>query len=375
MDCSSVVTPCYVCDEAALRRNLEQLSAVREAAGCKILLALKGFAMFSVFPMIRGYLDGVSASSPHEAELGRDYFGGEIHAYAPAYSAEDLEALIGLVHTINFNSLRQWRLFQERFPANTLQCGLRVNPGYSEVKTERYNPCARYSRLGVKPESLEGESLEGLCGLHFHTMCEQNSDTLERTVEVFEQRFGHLLPRMDWVNFGGGHHITRDDYDVDRLVRVVKGFRERHGVEVYLEPGEAVALNAGFLAGSVLDVVSNEMGIAILDVSATAHMPDVLEMPYRPEVIGGLPAGEGPYTYRLTGPTCLAGDVIGDYSFAEPLEIGDKVVFTDMAHYTMVKNSTFNGVQLPSIAICREADGAIDVVREFGYEDYRSRLS
>lgn len=382
---SEVETPCYVVDLGALRRNLEILADVQQRAGCKILLALKGFAMWSVFPVVREYLAGVAASSVSEARLGREELCAgrddrEVHAYAPAYSEADVGELVELADHIVFNSVGQWQRHRERVrtAGRRIECGLRLNPRHSEVEVAIYDPCAPCSRLGVPPEALPAAGapeLEGIDGLHFHTLCELGSDALERTLAAVEERFGAHIDRVKWVNFGGGHHITRPDYDVERLVRVIRAFKERHGVEVYLEPGEAIALYTGVLVASVLDLSHNEMDIAILDTSATAHMPDVLEMPYRPDILGAGQPGEHPHTYRLGGLTCLAGDVIGDYSFPSPLAIGDKLVFLDMAHYTMVKNTTFNGVRLPSIAIHDPENRKLQVVRRFGYEDYKARLS
>ncbi|MCE5283949.1 MAG: carboxynorspermidine decarboxylase [Deltaproteobacteria bacterium] len=376
LDLKDLPTPCYVIDEPALVRNLEVLDAVQERTGCKILMALKGFAMFGVFPLIRQRLRGVAASSLHEARLGREEFGREVHVYAPAYREGEFDELLACCDHIVFNSFSQWRRFKPRIASakKEVSCGIRVNPEHSEVRVALYDPCAPFSRLGVTREHFRGEDLRGISGLHFHTLCELNADSLERTLRAFEEKFGEFIPAMKWINFGGGHHITRPDYDVELLCRLIADFRKRYGVEVYLEPGEAVALNAGYLIASVLDLLHNGRPIAILDASAAAHAPDVLEMPYRPEIEGAGKEGEFPYSYRLGGLTCLAGDVFGDYSFPEPLQVGSKLVFTDMAHYTMVKNTTFNGVGLPAIAI-RGADGKIRIVRRFGYEDYRNRLS
>lgn len=388
-------TPCYVCDLSALRGNLEILAGVQERAGCKILLALKGFAMWSVFPIVRQYLSGVTTSSPHEARLGREEFCGhtddgpgsgpgdkEVHVYAPAYSEADMAELVELVDHIVFNSFAQWRRFAPmlRSAGRSIEAGIRVNPEHREVEVALYDPCAPRSRLGVPLAHFEPEHLEGISGLHLHTLCELGSDALERTVEAVEQKFGPYLAAMKWLNLGGGHHITREDYDVERLVRVVQRLRERYDVEIYLEPGEAIALDTGVLVASVLDIMHNDIDIAILDTSATAHMPDVLEMPYRPVIIGGADPGEKAHTFRLGGLTCLAGDVIGDYSFDRPLQIGDRLVFLDMIHYTMVKNTTFNGVRLPSIAMFEPGTGepgtrTLEVIRRFRYEDYRDRLS
>jgi len=375
-DIHTIPTPCYVCDEAALERNLKILDSVREKTGCKIIMALKGFAMFSVFPLIRRYLHGTTASSLDEARLGFEEFGGEVHVCAPAYREDEFKELLGYSDHIVFNSFSQWNRFKPAVQGSKkpIRCGLRVNPEHSEVAVPIYDPCGPGSRLGITRENFKPQELSGISGLHFHTLCELNADALIRTLPVFEDKFGNFLTGMRWVNFGGGHHITRKDYDVQLLCRLINEFKTRHPLEVYLEPGEAVALNAGVLVASVLDIIHNEMDIAILDTSAAAHMPDVLEMPYRPEIAGAGKPGQYPYTYRLGGVTCLAGDVIGDYSFPEPLRVGAKLIFQDMAHYTMVKNNTFNGVRLPAIAVADSA-GNIRIVRRFQYEDYRNRLS
>jgi carboxynorspermidine decarboxylase len=375
IDVSGVDTPAYIVDLGRLRANLAILRDVQARTGCKILLALKGFAMWSVFPVVGEYLAGIAASSPHEARLGREQLGKEVHAYAPAYSQADIAELVTLVDHIVFNSFSQWQRFRAAV-GERIACGMRINPQHSEVAVPLYDPCAPGSRLGVTRDQFRPDQMDGLSGLHFHTLCELGSDALERTLAVVEDRFDAELGRVAWVNFGGGHHITRPDYDVERLVRIVSDFRRRRRVEVYLEPGEAIAINTGILVTSVLDVVrSSGIDVAILDTSATAHMPDVLEMPYRPVIVGAGRPGEHAHTYRLGGLTCLAGDVIGDYSFARPLAVGDKLVFADMAHYTMVKNTTFNGVRLPSIALHDPATRTVEVVRRFGYEDYKNRLS
>ena len=372
-----VPTPCFVLDEAALKHNLSVLASVQDRTGCKILLALKGFAMFSVFPLIRETLFGVCASSPHEARLGREEFGGEVHAFAAAYSDKDMRQILAVSDHIVFNSFAQWERFRPmvRVSDRPVSCGIRVNPAHSEMEIPIYDPCAPCSRLGVLREQFEGQSLEGISGLHFHTLCEKNSDALERTLERFEDQFKEFIPQMKWINFGGGHHITRSDYDVDRLCRLISNFKSKYGKVVYLEPGEAVALNAGYLVATVLDIVHNEMNIAILDTSAATHMPDVLEMPYRPDIIGAGQPGEKSHTYRLAGLSCLAGDIIGDYSFDRPLAPGNKLVFCDMAHYSMVKTNTFNGIQLPSIAIYQPETDNFSIIREFGYADFKGRLS
>ncbi len=330
------------------------------------------------------YLRGTTASSVAEARLGREELGGQVHAYAPAWTADDLREVCTLVDHVVFNSPGQWRRLRPvveaaRAAGHALSCGLRVNPEHREVEVALYDPAAPCSRLGTTRANVTADDLDGLDGLHFHTLCELGPDALERTLAALEARFGDLLPRLPagrrWVNFGGGHHITRPGYDTDHLVRLVRDFRARWDVEVFLEPGEAVALGTGVLVASVLDVIDNGMPIAILDTSATAHMPDVLEMPYRPVIVGAGEPGERALTYRLGGLTCLAGDVIGDYSFDAPLTVGQKLVFLDMAHYTMVKTTTFNGVRLPSIATHDPATGEIRVSRRFGYRDYRDRLA
>jgi len=373
---ADIRTPCYIVDRALLRKNLEKLKTVQDMTGCKILMAQKAFAMWSVSDLIGEYLWGTAVSSLFEAMLGREEFGGEVHLCAPGLRDDEFEMYMRLCDHIVFNSLSQWRHFRGRIETSdrSISCGLRINPMHSEVKTAMYDPCAAGSRMGVLPEQLKGQSLEGLNGLHFHTLCELNSDALERTLAAVEKHFWQYLPEAEWVNFGGGHHITRDDYDIDLLCDLINDFSRRYEVQVYLEPGEAVALNAGVLVSSVLDIVHNDVDIAILDTSAATHMPDVLEMPYRPVVEGAAEPGEYRHTYRLAGPSCLAGDVIGDYSFKRPLKRGDRLVFGDMAHYTMVKNTMFNGIRLPDIVI-RDEDGGCHVQRQFGYEDFKSRLS
>ncbi|MBN2301338.1 MAG: carboxynorspermidine decarboxylase [Lentisphaerae bacterium] len=375
-DLSGVSTPCYLVDEKLLKRNLQKLAFVREQSQCKMLLALKAFAMYDVADLVGKYLDGVAASSIDEARLGKEKFRGEVHMCAPAYREKDLPELLTYIDHIVFNSSKQWRRLHDYVvdQAKDVSFGIRVNHCHSEVATEAYDPCRRYSRLGVVREEFDTELLEGITGLHFHSLCELGTDALERTLAAFETQFGQVLYDMEWVNFGGGHHITRDDYNVDRLCELVSAFRDKYGVAVYLEPGEAIALNAGYLIASVIDITKNENDIAILDTSASAHMPDVLEMPYRPKIIGADDSGKYKYNYTLGGMTCLAGDVIGDYSFPKRLEIGDKLVFCDMAHYTMVKNTTFNGIRLPSIALIDAETRDIRVVKEFSYEDFVTRL-
>jgi carboxynorspermidine decarboxylase len=380
IDVTDLETPCFVTDLGALEANLQILADVQQRAECTILLALKGFAQWSTFPLVKRYLAGATSSSVAEARLAREELGGEVHAYAPAYSDGEMRELVTLADHIVLNSPAQWRRHRPTIEAarragRPISAGLRVNHEHQEVEVALYDPAGACSRLGTTRVNLTAADLEGIDGLHFHTLCQVNSDALERAVAAFEQKFGEFIPQMKWVNFGGGHHITRPDYDRDRLVRVVRDFRETWKVPVYLEPGEAVALGTGVLVASVMDTLHNGMDIAILDTSATAHMPDVLEMPYRPVIIGAADPGAKPHTYRLGGMTCLAGDVIGDYSFDRPLEVGDKLVFLDMAHYTMVKTTTFNGVRLPSIATHDPVARKITVHRRFGYHDYRDRLS
>ena len=369
-------TPCYVVDEQLLTGNLRILDSIRKETGCKILLAQKAFSMFSVYPLIAKYLDGAASSSLFEARLAREEMGKEVHVYAPAYRDDEFDEILKYSDHVVFNSFGQWKKFRERVRSapRKISCGIRVNPEYSEIETKIYDPCAKGSRLGVTLSQFEPGELEGIEGLHFHTMCEQGAETLDRTLRVFEEKFSRFLSGMKWVNFGGGHHITKPGYDLGLLKDCIRRVQDRYGVAVYLEPGEAVALNAGFLVSTVLDVLENGVKLAILDASAECHMPDVLEMPYRPELVGAGKPGEFPYTYRLGGPTCLAGDVIGDYSFPRPLKAGDRLTFRDMAIYSIVKNNTFNGVNLPSILLYGETEG-FRLVREFGYGDFKSRLS
>ncbi|MBF0780301.1 MULTISPECIES: carboxynorspermidine decarboxylase [unclassified Granulicatella] len=371
-------SPAYVVDETLLRKNLEILQHVKQETGCKILLAQKGFSMFYFYPLMREYLDGTTASGSFEARLGYEEFGGETHIFSPAFTKQEIETVLPMVEHIVFNTPTQLKQYKPLIESSgkRIEIGLRVNPEFSTQASEHaiYDPSAKFSRLGTTLSHFDERILSDLDGLHFHTLCQQNSDDLEKTVAVFEEKFGRYLHGMKWVNFGGGHHITRADYDIDRLIRVINRIKKTYDVQVYLEPGEAVALNTGFLVATVIDINFNEMNIAILDTSASCHMPDVLEMPYRPEVIGaGLP-NEKAYTYRFGGPTCLAGDIIGDYSFDKPLTIGDRVVFTDMAHYSMVKNNTFNGMPLPTIAAFTQEGEAV-IVKQFGYADFKERLS
>ena len=380
-DPARVATPAFVVDEGLLADNLTVLGRVKARTGCRILLALKCFAMYRVFPQLAEVLDGVCCSSPHEARLGREEFGREVHSFAAAYSAADIEDLALTSDHLVFNSFAQKDRFmplaRQRAAAagRRLEFGLRINPEHSEGAVPLYDPCAPGSRLGIRRADFRTDRLDGISGLHWHNLCEQDADCLERTVAAVEHAFGDVLPRMAYVNFGGGHHITRPGYDLDLLVSIVNRFRERWGVQVYLEPGEAVALNAGYLVATVLDVVNADLPVAVIDASVPAHMPDVLEMPYRPHVIGAGEPGEKGWTCRIGGLSCLAGDVAGEYSFDRPLVAGDRLVFTDMAIYTMVKTNTFNGVQLPAIVLYHPDEDRLETVRRFGYEDFKTRLS
>ncbi|KEF34127.1 MULTISPECIES: carboxynorspermidine decarboxylase [Deinococcus] len=390
IDWASIPSPAFVLDETRLRRNLALISHVQRESGAQIIVAFKGFAMWSTFPLLREYgITGATASSLNEARLAREELGGEVHVYAPAYSEEDFPQILELADHLVFNSFSQWERFRPQVEAaraagRQLHVGLRVNPEYAEVETDLYNPAGPFSRLGVTRREFREDLLEGIDGLHFHTLCEKDSDTLERTLEVLERNFGEFLPRMKWVNFGGGHLMTREGYDLERLIRVVRAFREKWGVHVILEPGSAFGWQTGWLVSSVLDVVHNVKDIALLDISVSAHMPDVLEMPYRPRILGaGDPPSDehreatetgGGHPYLIGGTTCLAGDVVGEYVFDRELRVGDRVVFDDMIHYTMVKTTFFNGVKHPDIGILH-ADGRYERVKTFGYEEFKAKLS
>jgi len=369
-------SPCWLLEEKKLRHNLELLHEVKEKSGAKILLALKGYALWKSFPLIQEYLDGCCASGLYEAKLAAEEFGREVHTYSPAFKEEEIEEIAAISHHLVFNSPAQFKRFSPKAKEINpkLSLGLRVNPEYSESPKEIYNPCGLNSRLGTTLKNFDESILEACDGLHFHALCEQDSSALENVLKNFEEKFGAYLSGMKWVNFGGGHHITRKGYDIDRLISLIVSFKERYGVEVYLEPGEAVGWETGPLIATVLDIVHNGMEITILDTSAEAHMPDTIIMPYRAEVRGAGKAGEKAHTYRLAGNTCLAGDIMGDYSFDRPLQIGDRIFFEDQMHYTMVKATTFNGIKLPSIAI-EDINGKIEVVREFTYRDFKERLS
>ncbi|WP_041523059.1 carboxynorspermidine decarboxylase [Gilvimarinus agarilyticus] len=379
-DATRVPSPCFVVDRVAIEDNLKLLHRVGVESGAKVLGALKAFSCWSLADLNRKYLWGSCASGVNEAKLAREYYGGEVHTYSAAFKEADLIEVLKLSDHVVFNSMSQWQRFKplcmaakEKRPE--LKFGLRINPEHSEGDVPLYDPCAPKSRMGVPLAEFDTELLEGISGLHFHTLCEQDVPPLARTLAAVEQKFGHVLGTLEWVNFGGGHHITRENYQVDELIDLVRGFSEKFDVQVYLEPGEAVAIHSGVLVAEVLDVFTSTVPQAILDTSATCHMPDTLEMPYRADIFGAGEAGEKAHTYRLGGMTCLAGDVIGDYSFAQPLEVGQRLVFDDMAHYTMVKTTTFNGINLPAIALWNSETDELEVVREFGYGDFKTRLS
>lgn len=373
---SGIATPSYVLDQRAFHYNGSILKHVQDETGAQILLAQKAFSCTAIYPILRNYLAGTTASGLYEARLAAEEFGGDVHVFSPAYKPDEMTELVKIADHIVFNSISQWKRYREQVLCadRQISAGLRINPEYSEACAEIYDPCAPGSRFGVLASLMTEDDLDGIEGLHFHTLCEQGSDALERTLEHVVAKFDKYLQKMKWLNMGGGHLITSDHYDVPRLIRVIKELQARYPhLQIFLEPGEAISSGGGVLIGSVIDIVENGMQIAVLDVSATTHMPDVLEMPYRPDVEGSGQPGEKKHTYRFGGPTCLSGDVIGDYSFDEPLEIGDQIVFHDMAHYTMVKNSTFNGVPLPSISIMRDG-GPVELVRKFGYKNFKCRL-
>jgi len=367
-------SPSYVCEENLLENNLKLLKKVQDEADVNILLALKGFALHSTFDLCKKYLKGCCASGLHEAILAKEEFGGEVHTYSPAFKEEEFDEIVSLSNHVVFNSFNQLNLLKHKAIGKT-SIGLRVNPEYSSVEVDLYNPCGAFSRLGITKANFDETQLENIDGLHFHALCEQNVDALQGALKNFEENFGEYLAQMKWVNFGGGHHITREDYDVEGLIITLKEFKNRYPhLEVYLEPGEAVGWQTGYLMATVLDIVNNGMNIAILDTSAEAHMPDTLAMPYKAEIRGAKDANIKEFTYRLGGNTCLAGDIIGDYSFDKPLAVGDKIILEDMIHYTMVKTTTFNGIKLPSIVI-KTSNGCYQIVNNFGYNNYKVRLS
>lgn len=379
-DPNRVPSPCFVVDKAAIERNLHILQDVQTRSGAKILAALKAFSFWKLGALTTQFLSGTCASGLHEARLGHEEYGGELHVYSAAFKAQDLREILSIADHVVFNSHQQWQHFQDLIKTakeaqNNISFGLRINPLHSEGDVPLYDPCAAGSRLGIPANQFPFDDLTGIDGLHFHTLCEQDFPPLQRTIAAVEKNFGKVLPQMKWVNFGGGHLITEDDYQRDDLIQLIKDFSQKYDLQVYLEPGEAIAINAGALVAEVVDIVHNDLDIAILDTSATCHMPDTLEMPYRAHIRGaGLP-NEKAHTYRLGGMTCLAGDVMGDYSFDQPLHIGQRLLFDDMAHYTMVKTNTFNGINLPSLAVWDSRTDDLEVIRSFGYADFKQRLS
>lgn len=374
-DLTALPTPCYVIDEGQLIANLEILQRVERNTGAKILLAQKAFSAWQLYPLIGKYISGTACSGLYEARLGFEEMGRENHVFSAAYRENEIDEIISCCGHVIFNSFGQLDRYRDRVLAAGRKIGLRINPEFSTQEGhEIYDPCSPRSRLGITNKNFRRDDLRGVTGLHFHTLCEQNSDDLEKTLAAAEEKFGDVMRKMEWINLGGGHHITRSDYDIPRLERCIRHLQETYGLEVFLEPGEAVALNAGWLVTEVLDLTENDMPIAILDTSAACHMPDVLEMPYRPPLMNSGKAGEKRFTYRLGSQTCLAGDVIGEYSFDSPLSIGDRLVFGDMAIYSMVKNNTFNGMPLPEI-ILKKSDETFVSLKKFGYEDFKGRLS
>ena len=367
-------SPAYVCEEELLENNLKLLKRVQDETGVKILLALKGFAMHSTFDLCKKYLKGCCASGLHEALLAKEEFGKEVHTYSPAFKDEEIDEIISISNHLVFNSFNQLKRYKDK-AFKKVSLGVRLNPEYSSVEVDLYNPCAPNSRLGITKANFDESQLQYLEGYHFHALCEQNVDALEGALANFEKNFSLYFSQLKWVNFGGGHHITRADYDVEGLINLLKDFKARYPhLEVYMEPGEAIGWQTGYLVATVLDIVNNGMDLAILDTSAEAHMPDTLAMPYRAMIRNSAVAFEKKYTYRLGGNTCLAGDIIGDYSFDEPLKVGDRIILEDMIHYTMVKTTTFNGIKLPSIII-KNKDNSYKVIKNFCYNDYKSRLS
>lgn len=371
-DLSRVPTPCFVVDEKAVEANLKILADVADRSGAHVLSALKAFSMFALAPLVRSHLGGTCASGIYEARLGREEYGGEVATFCAGYKAQDMDEILSLSDHIIFNSPAQKDRSLAQAQAASVQVGLRINPEHSEGEIPKYDPCAPCSRLGTPVSLLTDEVMQGVDGLHMHTLCEQGFDPLARTWAAVEPKIAPYLPRLKWINFGGGHHITRADYDREALIAFIQNIRTTYGIDVYLEPGEAVALDAGILVGEVLDLPVNGMNLAITDISATCHMPDVIEAPYRPALLDEADAG---HTYRLGGPSCLAGDVIGDYTWAQPLQIGQRFAFLDQAHYSMVKTNTFNGVPLPTIALWNSETDALQIIKQFGYDDFKERLS
>ncbi len=384
-DPSRVPSPCFVIDEVAIEENLKVLHHVQEESGAKILAALKAFSCWSLAPLVQSYLSGICASGYNEAQLGYEEYThsgqqGEVHVFSAAFSDQEFQKILPIANHIVFNSFSQWQRFKSQClyaqeQRNNISFGLRINPEHSEGTTTIYDPCAMGSRLGIPIAEFAGSNLEGISGLHFHTLCEQGLEPLRRTLAAVEEKFADYLPGLKWINFGGGHHITHPDYDVSGLINLIKSFSDKYSVQVYLEPGEAIAIRSGVLVSEVLDVMQTDRPQVILDTSATCHMPDTLEMPYRADIFNSALINVKAHSYRLGGMTCLAGDVIGDYSFNQPLTVGDRLIFDDMAHYTMVKTSTFNGIGLPAIALWNSKTDALNIVREFGYSDFKNRLS
>ena len=371
---NALPTPCYVIDEERIIRNLVILHGVEIRTGAKILLAQKAFSCYHLYPLIGEYLSGTACSGLFEARLGYEEMGRENHVFSAAYRESEIDEIISYCGHIIFNSFSQLDRYRERVLSAGKKIGLRINPEYStQTDHEIYDPCSPSSRLGIRQKNFRYDDIDGVTGLHFHTLCEQNSDDLEATLNAVEEKFGAALKKMEWINFGGGHHITREDYDISRLERCIRRMQDKYGLEVYLEPGEAVALNAGYLVTELLDITENDMLSAIVDTSAACHMPDVLEMPYRPPLLDSGAPGEKAFSYRFGSQTCLAGDSIGMYSFDKPLKIGDRLVFGDMAIYSMVKNNTFNGMPLPEIFLLKR-DNSVISLNKFGYEDFRNRL-
>ena len=376
-----IQTPYYICEEELLEKNLKTLDDVQKRSGAKIILALKGFAMWSTFPLVSKYLKGCTASGVYEARLAKEEFlkynsEAEVHTYSPAFTQSDIEQVSKLSNHIVFNSPNQLDKFllkvKEINPK--IHVSLRINPEVSASPKDIYNPCGLYSRLGTTLQNIDKSTLNRVDGLNFHALCEQNVDALEEVLLVFEKNFSKYFKNLKYINFGGGHHITKKGYDIEKLICIIKEFRLKYQIDVYLEPGEAVAWESGYLVASVLDVFENGMSVAILDTSAEAHMPDTLAMPYRAQVRGAGVANEKNFTYRLGGNTCLAGDIMGDYSFDKQLEVGDKIIFEDQIHYTFVKSTTFNGIKLPSLVLKRQS-GEYKIIKEFGYQEYKERLS
>ena len=372
-DINKIETPYYAIDERLLEDNLKILKRVKDGTGAKILLAQKAFSTYATYPLIAKYLDGATALGLFEAKLGKSKMKKENHIFSPAYKENEIDEIISICDHIIFNSITQLNKYKYKVIKGKKSVGIRINPNFSTQEHGIYDPCSFGSRLGIRKELLENENLDGVEGLHFHTLCEQNVHPLIETLKVVERDFDFILKKVKWVNFGGGHHITRADYDVDLLIKTIKDFKEKYDVEVYLEPGEAVALNSGYLVTTVMDIVENDIKNLILDTSPSCHMPDVIEMPYRPNIIGGFLKDEKEFTYRLGGPTCLAGDIIGDYSFEKEIKVGDKLIFLDMAIYSMVKNNTFNGICLPTIAIINKS-GIIRKIKSFSYKDFKRRI-